>query len=142
MPTAPAYRCTNIFAARHRIAEEGGRRQPVRRSLRGDRVWEAGPGLISVVRTRAVRDGDRFVVKGQRPRSGRAPGRPSAGAHSPTPNVGKHYGLTLLYLATSTPGLDIKAIETMDGHTVNDVFTDVVVPADNVVGGSATPGTG
>ena len=51
-------------------------------------------------------------------------------------HIGKHYGLTLLYLPTSTPGLDIKAIETMDGHTVNDVFfTDVVVPAANVVGG-------
>ena len=32
------HRCANIFAARHRSAEEGGRRQPMRRPLRGDRV--------------------------------------------------------------------------------------------------------
>ena len=52
------------------------------------------------------------------------------------PNLGKHNGLTLLYLPTDTPGLDIRPIQTMDGHTVNDVFfTDVSVPVANVVGG-------
>jgi alkylation response protein AidB-like acyl-CoA dehydrogenase len=51
-------------------------------------------------------------------------------------DAGKHHGLTLLYLPTDSPGLDIRPIQTMDGHTVNDVFfTDVSVPVANVVGG-------
>jgi len=51
-------------------------------------------------------------------------------------DAGKHHGLTLLYLPTDSPGLDIRPIQTMDGHTVNDVFfTDVSVPVANVIGG-------
>lgn len=47
----------------------------------------------------------------------------------------KHEGLTLLMVPTDTPGLEIRGIETMEPHTVNDVFfTDVRVPASAVVG--------
>ena len=99
---------------------------------------EPGAGSdLGAVRTRAVRDGDSFVVNGQKTWITAAHLADHLLVLTRTdPNVGKHHGLTLLYLSTSTPGLDIKAIQTMDGHTVNDVFfTDVVVPADNVVGG-------
>jgi alkylation response protein AidB-like acyl-CoA dehydrogenase len=99
---------------------------------------EPGAGSdLGAVRTRAVRDGDRFIINGQKTWITAAHLADHLLVLTRTdPNVGKHHGLTLLYLSTSTPGLDIKAIETMDGHTVNDVFfTDVVVPADNVVGG-------
>jgi len=92
---------------------------------------EPGAGSdLGAVRTRAVRDGDRFVVNGQKTWITAAHLADHLLVLTRTdPNAGKHRGLTLLYLATSTPGLDIKAIETMDGHTVNDVFfTDVVVP--------------
>ena len=99
---------------------------------------EPGAGSdLAGVRTRAVRDGDHFVVNGQKTWITAAHLADHLLVLTRTAtDVGKHRGLTLLYLSTSTPGLDIKAIETMDGHTVNDVFfTDVVVPADNVVGG-------
>jgi alkylation response protein AidB-like acyl-CoA dehydrogenase len=99
---------------------------------------EPGAGSdLSAVRTRAVHDGDRFVVNGQKTWI--------TGAHladhlliltRTDPTLGKHRGLTLMYLDTDTSGLDIKPIATMDGHTVNDVFfTDVSVPVSNVVGG-------
>ena len=96
----------------------------------------AGSDLGGVV-TRAVRDGDRFVVNGQKTWITAAHLADHLLVLTRTdPNVGKHRGLTLLYLPTDSPGLDIRPIQTMDGHTVNDVFfTDVSVPVANVVGG-------
>ena len=99
---------------------------------------EPGAGSdLAGVRTRAVRDGDRFVVNGQKTWITAAHLADHVLVLTRTAtNVVKHQGLTLLYLPTSTPGLDIQPIQTMDGHTVNDVFfTDVTVPASNVVGG-------
>jgi isovaleryl-CoA dehydrogenase len=96
----------------------------------------AGSDLGGVV-TRAVRDGDRFVVNGQKTWITAAHLADHLLVLTRTdPGVGKHHGLTLLYLPTDSPGLDIRPIQTMDGHTVNDVFfTDVSVPVANVVGG-------
>ena len=49
--------------------------------------------------------------------------------------AGKHHRLTLLMVPTSTPGLTVRAIDTMEAHTVNDVFfIDVRVPSSAVVG--------
>ncbi len=99
---------------------------------------EPGAGSdLSGVATRAVRDGDRFVVNGQKTWITAAHLADHLLVLTRTdPNAGKHNGLTLLYLTTDTPGLEVRPIQTMDGHTVNDVFfTDVSVPVANVVGG-------
>jgi alkylation response protein AidB-like acyl-CoA dehydrogenase len=99
---------------------------------------EPGAGSdLGSVRTRAVRDGDRFVINGQKTWITAAHLADHVLVLTRTSSEGgKHQGLTLLYLATDTPGLEIKPIATMDGHTVNEVFfTDVAVPAANVVGG-------
>jgi alkylation response protein AidB-like acyl-CoA dehydrogenase len=46
-----------------------------------------------------------------------------------------HDGLTMFEVRADLPGVEIRPIETMGGREVNDVFlTDVVVPADKVVG--------
>lgn len=48
---------------------------------------------------------------------------------------GKREGLTLLMIPARAPGVEIRAIETMKAHTVNDVFfTGVRMPASAVVG--------
>jgi alkylation response protein AidB-like acyl-CoA dehydrogenase len=99
---------------------------------------EPGAGSdLGAVRTRAVRDADRFIVNGQKTWITAAHLADHLLVLTRTAtDEGKHRGLTLLYLATDTPGLDVKPIATMDGHTVNDVFfTDVEIPAENVVGG-------
>ena len=99
---------------------------------------EPGAGSdLGSVRTRAVRDGDRFVVNGQKIWITAAHLADHILVLTRTSTEGsKHQGLTLMYLGTDTPGLDIKPIITMDGHTVNEVFfTDVAVPVANVVGG-------
>jgi alkylation response protein AidB-like acyl-CoA dehydrogenase len=101
-------------------------------------ISEPGAGSdLGAVRTRAVRDGDRFVVNGQKTWITAAHLADHLLVLTRTnSDAGKHHGLTLLYLSTDTPGLDVKPIITMDGHTVNDVFfTDVAVPVENVVGG-------
>src|SRR5271163_4091079 len=97
---------------------------------------DAGSDLGGV-RTRAVRDGGRFVVNGQKTWITAAHLADHLLVLTRTdPNLGKHDGLTLLYLPTDSSGLQIRPIQTMDGHTVNDVFfTDVSVPVANVVGG-------
>src|SRR6195256_1198700 len=99
---------------------------------------EPGAGSdLSGVTTKAVRDGDRFVVNGQKTWITAAHLADHLLVLTRTDSdAGKHHGLTLLYLPTDSPGLDIRPIQTMDGHTVNDVFfTDVSVPVGNVVGG-------
>ncbi|MDH6245071.1 acyl-CoA dehydrogenase family protein [Mycobacterium sp. OTB74] len=99
---------------------------------------EPGAGSdLSAVATRAVRDGDRFVVNGQKTWITAAHLADHLLVLTRTdPDVGKHNGLTLVYLSTTAPGLEIRPIKTMDGHTVNEVFfTDVSVPVENVVGG-------
>ncbi|EHB59060.1 Isovaleryl-CoA dehydrogenase [Mycolicibacterium rhodesiae JS60] len=99
---------------------------------------EPGAGSdLGSVRTRAIRDGDRFVVNGQKTWITAAHLADHILVLTRTSTEGsKHQGLTLMYLGTDTPGLEIKPIITMDGHTVNEVFfTDVAVPVANVVGG-------
>ncbi|WP_020501772.1 acyl-CoA dehydrogenase family protein [Sciscionella marina] len=47
----------------------------------------------------------------------------------------RHRGLTMFLVPTSSPGFEIRPIDTMGGREVNDLFfTDVIVPEDDVVG--------
>ncbi|MEV0110028.1 acyl-CoA dehydrogenase family protein [Nocardia sp. NPDC050799] len=98
---------------------------------------EPGAGSdLAGLRVSARRDGDRYLINGQKTWISAAhvaehllvlAREDSAG--------GKHRGLTLLMVPTSAPGLEIRAIATMEAHTCNDVFfTDVEVPVAAVVG--------
>jgi isovaleryl-CoA dehydrogenase len=47
----------------------------------------------------------------------------------------KHEGISMIEVPREAPGVEIRGIETMGGRIVNDVFfTDVEVPAENLVG--------
>jgi alkylation response protein AidB-like acyl-CoA dehydrogenase len=102
----------------------------------------AGSDLASA-RCAARRDGDEFVINGQKTWTSAA----HLADHILTlvrtdSSSGKHQGLTFLIVATDSPGLEIRPIDTMEGHVVNDVyFTEVRVGADAVVGeiGQAWP---
>jgi alkylation response protein AidB-like acyl-CoA dehydrogenase len=65
------------------------------------------------------------------------PAGPRHPAHRATDRGGsKHEGLTMLDVPVGTPGMEIRAIETLGGTETNDVFfTDCVVPDDAVIGG-------
>ncbi|MFS3129345.1 acyl-CoA dehydrogenase family protein [Nocardioides sp. Bht2] len=97
---------------------------------------DAGSDLASL-RTTAVRDGDHFVVNGQKTWT-------TLGQHGDwifclvrtDPEARKQAGISFLLIDMTTPGLEVRPIELIDGgHEVNEVwFTDVRVPAENLVG--------
>jgi len=97
---------------------------------------EAGTDLASL-RTRAVRDGDEYVVNGTKVFT--------TGAHDADfiwlacrtdPDAPKHKGISILLVDTTLPGFKVTPIITVaDGRTNATYFDDVRVPASMVVGG-------
>jgi alkylation response protein AidB-like acyl-CoA dehydrogenase len=96
----------------------------------------AGSDLASL-QTRAVRDGDDYVVNGQKIWT--------TGAHHSDwcfllvrsdPNAPKHKGISFLLVDMQTPGITVRPIVNMAGyHEFNEVFfEDVRVPVRNRVG--------
>ncbi|WBO22281.1 acyl-CoA dehydrogenase family protein [Sphingomonas abietis] len=96
----------------------------------------AGSDLASL-RTSAVRDGDHYVVNGQKTWT-------TLGQYADwifclvrtDPTVKKQEGISFLLIDMTTPGVEVRPIILLDGeHEVNEVFfTDVRVPVGNLVG--------
>jgi len=95
----------------------------------------AGSDLLAL-RTRAVREGDEYVVNGAK--------LWTSSAHVSTfcsllvrtdPEQSRHRGLSLLLVDLKSPGITIQPVWVMGGWRVNAVFYDNVrVPAANLVG--------
>ena len=98
---------------------------------------EPGAGSdLAGLRVSAHRDGDRYLINGQKTwiSAAHVAEHILVLAREDTSDS-KHHGLTLLMVPTDSAGLTIRAIETMEPHTCNDVyFTDVSVPVTAVVG--------
>ncbi len=96
----------------------------------------AGSDLASL-RTSAKRDGDHYVVNGQKIWTSRAHHADWMFCLVRTSTEGKQQsGISYLLIDTQTPGLTIRPIHTIDGeHHFNEVFFDNVrVPVENIVG--------
>ena len=87
--------------------------------------------------TRAVRDGDEFVVNGQKMWTSGAQYAAFGILIARTDiDVAKHKGISYFICPMDAPGIEIRPITEMTGgHTFNEVyFTDVRIPAENLVG--------
>src|ERR1700760_181141 len=118
------------------FADDGTKKRFVGPALRGDEIWcqlfsePSGGSDVAAARTRAVREGDEWIINGQKVWT--------SGAHysdfgiiivRTDPNVPKHKGLTMFWLDMKSPGVEVKPIHQMSGGSgFNEVyFTDVRV---------------
>ena len=109
----------------------------------GSEVWctlysEPGSGSdLASLQTRAIRDGDEYVINGQKIWT--------SGAHHADwgwlaartdPDAPKHRGISMLLLDMKAPGVSVRPLINMaNGHAFNEVFFDNVrIPAANLVG--------
>ena len=113
------------------------------RLLSGEDFWcqlfsEPGSGSdLANLGTRAVRDGDEYVINGQKIwTSGAQFARYGILIARTNPDAPKHKGVSYFICPMDAPGIEIRPIKEMTGgSTFNEVFfTDVRIPAANLVG--------
>jgi alkylation response protein AidB-like acyl-CoA dehydrogenase len=111
--------------------------------LSGEEMWctlysEPGAGSdLASVQTRAVEEGDEFVINGQKVWT-------SAGAHSDwgvclartDPDLPKHRGLSYLFFDMHSPGITLSPLPQITGHTgfYETFLDDVRIPKTQILG--------
>ncbi|MGI8841991.1 MAG: acyl-CoA dehydrogenase family protein, partial [Caulobacteraceae bacterium] len=118
------------------VGNEADKERFVRPAARGEEIWcqlfsePAAGSDVAAVRTRAVRDGDDWVIDGQKVWT--------SGAHysdfgllltRTDPDAPKHKGLTMFWIDMKAPGVEVRPIHQMSGASnFNEVyFTDLRV---------------
>jgi alkylation response protein AidB-like acyl-CoA dehydrogenase len=130
------------------FADEAIKDRYVAKALRGEEIWcqlfsEPSAGSdVAAGKTKAMRDGDDWIVNGQKVWT--------TGAHfcdfgillvRTNPDVEKHKGLTMFIIDMKSPGVEVRQIhQASGGREFNEVyFTDVRIPDKNRLG---EPGQG
>ena len=133
----------NIGPAIMAFGTDAQKRNLLPRMVRADDIWcqgmsepEAGSDLASL-RTRAVRDGDDFVVNGQKIWT-------SLGHHADwcqlyvrtDPDAARHAGISCLIVDMTLPGIEARPLVTLNGAAdfAEVFFNDVRVPGEALLG--------
>jgi len=128
------------------IIEHGNdaqRRRYLKPILTAEEIWcqgysEPGAGSdLAAVATRARRDGDGYLVTGQKVWTSYAQYAQFCILLARTdPTVPRHKGLTLMILDMRSPGVEVRPLKQMNGDSeFNELYLeDVYVPVENVVG--------
>lgn len=133
----------NIAPAIIQYGTESQKATLLSRMLRADDIWcqgmsepEAGSDLASL-RTRAVRDGDDFVVSGQKIWTSLGHRADWCQLFVRTdPDAPKHKGISCFIVDMSSPGIEARPLVTLNGAAdfAEVFFNDVRVPAGALLG--------
>jgi alkylation response protein AidB-like acyl-CoA dehydrogenase len=136
-----------LMLAAPTIADQGSQEQIdrlVRDIVTGQRAWcqlfsEPGAGSdLAGLTTRAVEDGDEWVVNGQKVWTSLGQTADLGMLLARTdPDLPKHQGITYFAFDMRQPGVEIRPLREMTGHAMfNEVFiTDARVPSSSIIGG-------
>ncbi|OBH72532.1 acyl-CoA dehydrogenase [Mycobacterium mantenii] len=133
----------NIAPAIMQYGSESQKLTLLPRMMRADDIWcqgmsepEAGSDLAAL-RTRAVRDGDDFVVNGQKIWTSLGHRADWCQLYVRTdPDAPKHKGISCLIVDMKLPGIEVRPLVTLNGDAdfAEVFFNDVRVPADALLG--------
>jgi len=133
----------NIAPAIMQYGTDAQKRDLLPRMVRADDIWcqgmsepEAGSDLASL-RTRAVRDGDDYVVNGQKIWTSLGHRADWCQLYVRTDaDAPKHKGISCLIVDMTLPGIEVRPLVTINGASdfAEIYFTDVRVPADALLG--------
>jgi alkylation response protein AidB-like acyl-CoA dehydrogenase len=133
----------NIAPAIMQYGTESQKTTLLPRMMRADDIWcqgmsepEAGSDLAAL-RTKAERDGDDFVVNGQKIWTSLGHRAQWCQLYVRTdPEAPKHKGISCLIVDMRLPGIEVRPLVTLNGDTdfAELFFNDVRVPADALLG--------
>ncbi|EFG75039.1 acyl-CoA dehydrogenase, middle domain protein [Mycobacterium parascrofulaceum ATCC BAA-614] len=133
----------NIAPAIMQYGTESQKLTLLPRMMRAEDIWcqgmsepEAGSDLAAL-RTRAVQDGDAFVVNGQKIWTSLGHRADWCQLYVRTdPDAAKHKGISCLIVDMTLPGIEVRPLVTLNGDTdfAEVFFHDVRVPADALLG--------
>jgi alkylation response protein AidB-like acyl-CoA dehydrogenase len=124
-------------------ASDDAKARFLRRTVTGELKWcqlfsEPGAGSdLAGLTTRADRDGDQWIVNGQKVWNTSAHHADVGLLLARTDwDVPKHHGITCFIVPMRTPQVEVRPLRQMNGHaSFNEVFfDDAVVPVDDVIG--------
>jgi hypothetical protein len=136
---------TTVMVARtiQHVSTEEQKREYIPAALRGELLIALGYSEpdsgsdVAAAKTTAVRDGDDWVINGQKMFTSTAQLSSHVFVLARTnPDAPKHKGLTLFLVPTTSTGYEIQPIHTLGGQVTNATFyTDVRVPDSARIGG-------
>jgi len=125
------------------VGSEAQKKRYLPKMLRGEEIWcqlfsEPGAGSdVASLQTTAIRDGDEWVLNGQKVWTSGAQYSDFGAILARTdPTKPKHNGISMFIVDMHAPGVTIRPLKVATGHSpFNEVFFDNVrIPAENLIG--------